>query len=143
MPVKDIRSNMLPKLCFLAIINSDTTTNGSIIDTADFDPGMSYNFFCTVYGAGTYVPVLEESDASDMSGATNVAAANIIGTLAGATITAANAAGATGQNLYSFGIFGTKRYVRLKVTSTSSTTTTIVGTVQCATEISPSASLSA
>ena len=143
MPQLDIRSNMLPKLCFLAIINSDTTTHGSIIDTADFDAGMSFNYFCTVYGAGTYVPLLEESDASDMSGSDVVAAANIIGTLAGATITAANAAGSTGQNLYSFGIFGTKRYVRLSTVSTSSTTTTIVGTVECGTEISPSPSLSA
>ena len=140
MPTQDIRSNLLPKLAFLAIINSDTTTNGAIIDTADFDGGIVFNFLCTVYGAGTYTPVIEESDDSGMSGANNIADANLIGTEAGAAISAVTASGA---NLYSIGIVGTKRYVRVKITSATSTTTTIVATFNGVPEVKPSASLSA
>lgn len=140
MPIKDIRSNLQPKLAFLAIINSDTTTNGAIIDTADFDGGIVFNFLCTVYGAGTYTPVIEESDDSGMSGANDVADANLIGTEAGAAISAATTSGA---NLNSIGIFGTKRYVRVKIASVSSSTTTIVATFNGVPEVMPSGSLSA
>jgi hypothetical protein len=140
MPTKDIRSNLLPKRAFLAIINSDTTTNGDIIDTADFDGGIVFNFLSTVYGAGTYTPIIEESEDSGMSGANNIADANLIGTEAGAAISAVTGASA---NLGSIGIFGTKRYVRVKILSASSSTTTIVATFQGATEVSPSPDLSA
>lgn len=140
MPVKDIRSNLLPKLAFLAIINSDTTTNGAIIDTADFDSGVVFNFLSTVYGAGTYTPILEESDDSGMSGANDIADANLIGTEAGAAISAVTAAGA---NLGSIGIFGTKRYIRVKILSASSSTTTIVATFNGMPEVMPDPNLSA
>lgn len=140
MPVRDIRSQLEPKLAFLAIINSDTTTNGSIIDTADYDGGVVFTLFCSVYGAGTYTPVLEESDDSGMSGANNVDDANLIGTEAGAAISAASTGGSV---LKSIGCVGTKRYLRLKITSATSTTTTIGAVVQGVTEIAPSANLSA
>lgn len=141
MPQFDIRSNLLPRLAFKAIITTDTTTAGAIIDTADFDGGVVYNLLTTVYGAGTYTPVLTESDDSGMSGATNVPAANIIGTLAGAALgTAVTASGAV---LSSFGAFGTKRYLQLSITSATATTTTVVATVNGVPEIQPSPLLSA
>ena len=140
MAVQDIRSNLLPRLAFNAIINSNTTTAGSIIDTTDLDGGIVFNLLCTVFGAGTYTPVLKESDDSGMSGATDVPAANIIGSLAGAAITAVSAAGSV---LNSIGAFGTKRYLQLSITSTGSTTTTIVATVEGVPEIMPSPLLSA
>jgi len=140
MPTKDIRSDLLPKRAFLAIINSNTTTNGDIIDTADFDGGVVFNFMSTVYGAGTYTPILEESDNSNMSAANDIADANLIGTESGAAISALT--GAAG-NLGSIGIFGTKRYVRVKILSASSSTTTIVATFNGAPEVKPSPSLSA
>lgn len=140
MPIKDIRSDVLPKNAFLAIINSDTTTNGAIIDTANFDGGVMYTLQSTVYGAGTYTPVLEESDDSGMSGANDVADANLIGTEAGAAISALTASGA---NIGSLGAFGTKRFLRLKIVSASSSTTTIVATFLGAPELIPSPDLSA
>jgi len=136
----DIRSGLLPKLAFNAIINSDTTTNGAIIDTKDFDKGVKFDILSTIYGAGTYTPVLEESDDSGMSGATDVPDANLIGTEAGAAISAVSASGA---NLASIGAFGTKRYLRLKIASVSSSTTTIVAVCNGATEIEPATGLSA
>ena len=140
MAVKDIRSGLLPKLAFNAIINSDTTTNGAIIDTADFDGGVLFTILSSVFNAGTYTPVLEESDDSGMAGANDVADGNLIGTEAGAAISAVSASGA---NLASIGAFGTKRFLRLKIASASSTTTTIVAVYQGATEVSPSPDLSA
>ena len=140
MAVKDIRSGLLPKLAFNAIINSDTTTNGAIIDTADFDGGVLFTILSSVFNAGTYTPVLEESDDSGMSGANDVADGNLIGTEAVAVISAVSASGA---NLVSLGAFGTKRFLRLKIVSASSTTTTIVAVYQGATEVSPSPDLSA
>lgn len=140
MPIKDIRSDLLPKLAFNAIINSDTTTTGAIIDTAGFDGGIVFDILSTVYNAGTYTPLLEESDDSGMSGATAIADANLIGTEAGAVISAVSASGA---NLASIGIFGTLRYVRLSIVSDTSTTTTIVATATGAPNLVPSPDLSA
>jgi hypothetical protein len=140
MPVKDIRSDLEPKLAFLAIINSDTTTNGAIIDTEAYDSGIVFNFLCTVYGAGTYTPVIEESDDSGMSGAVDVADTKLIGTEAGAALSAATVSGA---GLNSIGIVGTLRYVRVKIASVTSTTSTIVATFNGAPEIVPSPNLSA
>ena len=140
MPTKDIRSNLEPRLAFLAIINSNTTTNGAIIDTADYDAGIVFNFACSVYGAGTYTPVIEESDSAAMSGANDIADANLIGTEAGAALTALTASGAV---LRSVGLGSTKRYVRVKIASTSSSTSTIVVFFSGAPELVPSPNLSA
>ena len=68
MPTRDIRNGLLPRRAFLAIINSDTTTNGDIIDTANFDGGIVFTLIATVFGAGTYTPILEESEDSGMAG---------------------------------------------------------------------------
>ncbi len=140
MAVNDIRSNLLSRLAFKAIITTDTTTQGAIIDTADLDGGVMYTLLTTVYGAGTYTPVLNESDDSGMSGSNVVAAANMIGTVAGAALgTAVTASGAV---LNSFGCFGTKRYLRLDIVSATATTTTVVAIVTGAPEVKPSALLS-
>lgn len=141
MPTQDIRSNLLSRLAFKASITTDTTTAGAIIDTADFDGGVMYTLLTTVYGAGTYTPLLEESDDSGMSGATAVADANLIGTEAGAALgTAVTASGAV---LNSFGCFGTKRYLRLSIVSATTTTTTVVAILTGQPEVCPSPLLSA
>lgn len=142
MAYKDIRSQLLPRLAFKATIASDTTTTGNIIDTADYDAGLVYTLLCTTYGAGTYTPVLNESEASDMSGSNVVDASQMIGTVAGAAISAVSPSGATGT-LNSFGAFGTKRYLRLDIVSVSSSTTAISAVFQGAPEINPSPLLSA
>jgi len=140
MPTKDIRSNLESRLAFRAIITTDTTTNGAIIDTADYDAGIVFNFICSVYGAGTYTPVIEESNASDMTGATDIADVNLIGTEAGAALSALTVSGAV---LKTIGLGGTKRYVRVKIASVSASTSTIVVSFNGAVEVAPSANLSA
>lgn len=115
----DIRSNLLPQLAFDAAISTDTTTAGFIIDTKDFDNGFMFTFAASAWTDGTYVPLLEEGDAANLSDAAAVPDANLIGTEAGATLTAATVDGAV---LGSIGAFGTKRYLRLSFVSTSTAT---------------------
>lgn len=123
MPQFDIRSDLLINNVLNAVINSDTTTNGSIIDTADYDTGVMFDFAAIAYTAGTYTPLLEESNDSGMAGATVIPTANLIGTIADATLTAATPAG--GQ-LPTIGVVETKRYVRLSIVSTSTGAATVV-----------------
>jgi len=138
----DIRSGLLPKYAFpVQAISTDTTTNGAIIDTKDFDKGIVFTLLCSAYTDVTYTPVLEESDDSGMSGATDVPDANLIGTEAGAALSAVTASSAT---LNSIGAFGTKRYLRLKIVSASTSTGATVGAVfHGVTEVEPATGLSA
>ena len=140
MPTRDIRSDLLPIRAFNEIITTNTTTLGDIIDLKDFDGGFMYTLIATVYGAGTYTPIIEESDDSGMAGATDVADINLIGTEAGAVITSAAAAG---EVLPSIGAFGTKRFQRLKILSASASTTTILALAIAKPELRPSDLLSA
>jgi len=141
MATNDIRSDLLPRLAFNANISTDTTTAGAIIDTADVDGGVSYELLAQAWTDGTYTPLLEESDDSGMSGATAVPDENLIGTEAGAAVSALTAAGAV---LTSFGAFGTKRYLRLSIVSTgTSTGADIVAVFNGVPEIKPDPALSA
>jgi len=142
MPTNDIRSNLEPKLVQLDIISTNTTTDGASIDTSDFDGGIVFNFLCTVFSAGTFTPLLEESATGDFSGEeTAIADANLIGTEAGAALTAATA---EGDVIKSIGIFSTLKFVRSTIVSTgTSGNNTIVATIEAAPEIKPSPNLSA
>jgi len=141
MSVRDIRSNLEGQLAFNATVATDTTTAGTIIDTADYDGGVKFDLIATAYTDGTYTPLLEESDDSGMSGATAVPDAKIIGTEAGAAISAATA---TTDVLNSIGVFANKRYIRLSIVSTGTTTgATIVSVAQKQPEVTPVAGLSA
>ena len=135
MAVVDNRSDQLPKLAFNAVISTDTTTNGAIIDTANFDRGVTFIILAPVYTDGTYTPVIEESDDSGMSGATDVTDAQLIGTEAGAVISAVSGSGA---NLASIGVFSNKRFLRLKIVSASTSTgATISAVVNMKAELTP------
>ena len=142
MPTHDIRSNLEPKLAQLDTITTNTTTDGISIDTSDFDGGIVFNYICTAFSAGTFTPVLEESATGAFAGEENVIAdANLIGTEAGAAITAVSAEGAV---LNSIGIFGTKKFVRSTIVSTgASGTNTLVVMIDASPEVKPSANLSA
>ncbi len=142
MPVRDIRNNLEPKLVQLDTITSNTTTDGSSIDTAEFDGGIVFNYVCTAFSAGTFTPFLEESATGSFGGEeTAIADANLQGTEAGGAITAVTA---EGDVLTSIGIVGTLRYVRSAIVSSgASGTNTFAVTVQGVPNIQPSANLSA
>jgi len=141
MAVKDIRSDLLAKSAFdVQAISTDTTTTGAIIDTADFDSGVMFTLICSAYTDGTYTPLIEEGDAANLSDASAVADANLVGTEAGAALSAASAEGA---NLNTIGVVGTKRYIRLSIVSTSTSSGATVGAIfHGCPEILPDANLS-
>lgn len=141
MAIRDIRSQLLPRLAFAAAISSDTTTNGAIIDTKDDDGGIVFTLLESDYTDGTYTPLIEEDDVVGFGSATAVPDDKLIGTEAGAAISAGQA---DGDILTSIGVFSNKRFVRLSIVSTgTSTGATIAATYQGGSEVAPDAGLSA
>ncbi len=135
MPNFDIRSDLQTQMVFNAAISTNTTTDGTIIDTADYDAGIMISAAAQAWTDGSYVIALTESDDSAMSGAVAVADAKLIGTEAGVTLTAAIVDGA---NLPTIGFFSTLRYVQVSFVSTgTSSGATIVATATKARELLP------
>ena len=95
-----------------AVINTDTTTNGIEIDTLGFE---SVTFFIrsSSYTDGTYTPLVEDTDTSG-SGEVAVVDDFLIGTEASAALSAAG--------ISKIGFVGKKRYVRLNIVSSATTT---------------------
>lgn len=111
----------------VAAITSNTTTVGNIIDVRDAGR-VNFSMFSGARTDGSYVILLEESDASDLSGSNAVADGDMLGQdpdsatapEAQATITAAN-------KIKKIGYVGTKAYVRPSIVSTSVTTGATLG----------------
>lgn len=109
----DMHNQVLQKVALnLGTINSDTTTNGAIIDTQGFE-ALEFVVQAGTVSAGTFTPLIEESDSSDMSGSNAVADADLLGTEAEAALSASNTAKRIGYR-------GSKRYVRLSLVSAGS-----------------------
>lgn len=102
-----------------AAISSSTTTAGNIIDTQGFN-ALTFILSVGARTDGTYTPLIEEGDDSGLSDAAAVADSDLVGTEAGAVISAAN-------TVKKIGYVGSKRYVRLSVVSTSVTSGATVG----------------
>ena len=142
MPIRDIRNNLKPILAQTDVISTDTTTDGAIVDTADFDQGVVFLFLATAYTDGTYTPLLEESATGAFAGEeTAIADKNMQGTEAGAALSAADAElGVLG----SIGITGTLRYIRSTIVSASTSTGATITTIAVmAPELVPDPNLSA
>ena len=120
-------------------INSNTATNGNIIDTEAFE-SLEFLIFSQTITDGTYVPSIYESDDSGMAGATVVTSDFLIGTtnvvepipsfgspvvdaIADATFTGAD----DDDKVARIGVLNKKRYVRLTLTSTLVTTGGLLG----------------
>lgn len=142
MPVQDNRSDFEPKLIQTDVISTNTTVDGASLDTSDFDGGITFVYLTTAYTDGTYTPIIEESATGDFSGEeTAVADGNLVGTEAGAVISADNA---ELDVLFSIGIVGTKKFVRSTIVSTGTSTGATISTIVIAEpEIRPSPNLSA
>lgn len=95
-------------------ITTDTTTVGEIIDTAGFE-SLEYLIHSGTITDGTYALLLEESDASNMSGAAAVSADDTLGALTG--FVAAN-----DDEIRRVGSIGKLRFQRLSIVSASTTT---------------------
>ncbi|MEE8263266.1 MAG: hypothetical protein V3R83_12460 [Gammaproteobacteria bacterium] len=114
MPTRDNHSTqkMIEALVSTAI-GSNTTTNGVIIDTADFDMGIKFGFDVSAFADGVFTVTYEDGDAANLSDAAAVAVDKVIGSAV--VLIAATAANAT---FTGNGLFSTKRFVRAVITST-------------------------
>jgi hypothetical protein len=121
-------------------INSNTATNGAIIDTQYFE-SLELVILSGTITDGTYVPSIYESDDSGMAGATAITSDFLIGTTNvveptpsyGTTVVDpigdATFTGADDNKTARIGVLNKKRYVRLTLTSTVVTTGGVLSAV--------------
>ena len=96
-----------------AAITSDTTTAGQIIDMQGFD-SLEFIIASGTLTDGTYTPLVEHGDASNLSDAAAVADDYLLGTEEGAAFAATD-----DNEVHKIGYVGDKRYVRLSLVSAS------------------------
>ena len=125
MAKKDLKNSILEKVALnIQAISSDTTTDGAAIDTKGYQ-SVTFVLQSATLTDGTYTPVIEESDTGDFSGEENaVADADLLGTEAAAAFAAAD-----DNEVRRIGYVGNKRYVRLTLVSTSTSTGGTLGAV--------------
>jgi len=116
----DLHNNIkISKALSGGTISSSTTTVGDIIDTAGFGSN-ELEIFSGARTDGTYTPLVEDGDDSGLSDAAAVDDKYLLGTEAGAAITAAN-------KRAKIGYIGPKRYIRLSIVSTGVTSGAYIG----------------
>ena len=123
--MKDNHNDMVPAVALnLQTVSSDTTTNGNIIDLQGFE-SCEFVFVTGTVTDGDYAVLMHEGDAADLGDAAAIADADLIGTEALASFAAD-----TDDNVLSkIGYKGGKRYVRLSVVSSSTSSGAVLGAV--------------
>jgi hypothetical protein len=114
--MRDLHNNIKVEVALdTAAISSDTTTNGNIIDMQGFG-SVEFVIQSGTLTDGTYTPLIEEGDVSNLSDASAVADSDLLGTEANASFAA------TDDNAVNkVGYIGNKRYVRLSIISSGTT----------------------
>lgn len=109
---KDLHDNLRLSVALeTQTIDSDTDTDGEIIDVQGFE-SLEVAFQAGELTDGDFECLLMESNADDMTGATEVAAADLIGS-------APTFDDTESHEVKSVGYKGSKRYIRPRVTSTN------------------------
>lgn len=112
---KELHNNIDDRMALNpAAITTDTTTAGIIIDTAGYE-SLEFLIIAKTITDGAYALKLEEGDDSGLSDAADVAAADVLGVLTGFVA-------ADDNTVKRVGSIGKKRYQRLSIVSTSTTT---------------------
>jgi hypothetical protein len=119
--MRDLHNNVSAAVALTPrAIATDTTTSGTAVDLQGYE-GVEFVVATGVLTDGAYVVNLQESDVSG-SGYTDVAAADMLGTEPNFAATDDNVVGVVGYR-------GNKRYVRLQIVSTGTTTGGLIGAV--------------
>lgn len=116
--LRDIRSDLVSNLGMYTYCNANATFPGQIVDTAHYESGLMFGFIAGDIVDGTFTPLIEESDAANMAGATVVPADRLIGTIAGAVMTVT---ASLGDPLPTIGVATSKRYVRVSIVASGIT----------------------
>lgn len=120
MSTRDMRSDMQVRLVFEDTISSDTTTDATVVDTADFDMGVTFAMMASDFTDGEYQ--LQFEDSPDNITFAPVAAEKIIGPNDPViALTDATAVDGT-ERLKTVGVFSTDRFVKAQIVSTGVTT---------------------
>lgn len=109
-------------------ISTDTTTSGAIIDLQGA-MGVLWAIFSATITDGTYTPVIQEGDASNLSDAAAVADADLLGSAETGQEAAAAFTSSDDNTVKTIGYLGVKRYVRLQLVSASTTSGGVLGAV--------------
>jgi hypothetical protein len=118
--MKDLYNDVSSKIALnTQLINTDTTTNGVIIDTKGYE-SITFIFHSATLTAGTFTPLIQDGEDSGLSDAAAVADDFLIGTEAGAAFAATD-----DNKTKRIGYVGKKRYVRFNVVSASSADGTV------------------
>lgn len=107
------------------VVRGSTTTAGAIIDTLAYSKSVYFGMQVNDWTDGTYTLKLEHGDNAALSDAEDVPTASLVY----GTLPALSAAVAEGGAYTREGVFGTKRYVRASVVSTSVATGATVSVV--------------
>lgn len=114
--MRDLHNNIKTQSAFnSALINSNTTTNGLIIDMQGFE-AVEFIIQSATITDGSFTPLVRHGEASDLSDAADVPDASLLGTEAAAAFAAAD-----DNTVKKIGYIGGKRYVRLSLVSTGVT----------------------
>ncbi len=120
--MRDIHNNVKVSIALVAaIIDSDTTTVGATIDTQGFE-SLEFAAMTGALADGAFAGALYHDNDPLMATETLVLAADLLGTVPAFT-------SLEGSTIKKAGYKGAKRYVRLKVASTTTTDGGIVGAI--------------
>lgn len=121
----DLHHDINTEVAFdVALIDSDTTTAGNIIDTKDYH-SLEFILFTSTVSDGDYAPKVEDGDDPALSDAAEVDSDFLLGTVAEASFTADTDDNKTRR----IGYVGKKRYVRLSIVSTDTSSGATLGAV--------------
>ncbi len=104
-------------------IGSDTVTNGAIIDTKTFQ-SITFLLQAGAIAAGVATPSFFAGNESNLSDGATVAAEDLLGTIADATFSAID-----DDFVKWIGYRGEFRFIRLDITTTGSTTSTVLSAI--------------
>lgn len=127
MAIQDIKSDLLFLQSDYVVVAADGTSDGAIIDTADYELGLMFSLQLPVYTDGSYELVIRESDDPAFASSTVVPDIKLIGKPDPLT-----AATADGSQLYTVGVFSNLRYVRavLQASGVATGATAVVNCIQ-------------
>lgn len=115
MPTKEMSTHYQSFKIHDAAIAADGNTNTQIIDTANFDLGVTFTIGASAYTDGTFTLSFQEGDDPALSDAVTVPAEKLVGAASISAVTA------LGGQYAQVGIHSTARYVRPVITAASVT----------------------
>jgi hypothetical protein len=117
MTTQDLYNNVKDEVGLeIQSISTDTTTEGEIIDTYGYE-SLTYVLYSQAITDGDYAPVIEVGNESDLSDAEAIDSDFLLGALADASFASSDA-----NSTKRIGVVSEKRYIRLSIASTNTST---------------------